>query len=174
MATWWSVAGTSVSNLKRQLLWTGRFDWFSFFPLRNTPQLMWIVDSQAKINFSNNNSVPASPTLASMLTAKTVLWLWRYRLGTSLQPSTSDLGTCCIHATEIGVKDIIAISMIACSRPSDSRAQCSESGEQVKSYAEETKGEPHLIPRQFFNRTLLSEPLEQTKGFCCIYSLIQT
>lgn len=39
------VSGKSVSILKRQLLWTGRFYWFSFFPLRNTPQLMWIVDS---------------------------------------------------------------------------------------------------------------------------------
>ena len=69
------VSGKSVSILKRQLLWTGRFHWFSFFPLRNTPQLMWIVDSQAKINLSNNNSVPTSPTLTSMLTAKIVLWL---------------------------------------------------------------------------------------------------
>lgn len=64
------VSGKSVSILKRQLLWTVRFHWFSFFPLRNTPQLMWIVDFQAKINLSNNNSVP---TLTSMLTAKIVL-----------------------------------------------------------------------------------------------------
>ena len=69
------VSGKSVSILKRQLLWTVRFHWFSFFPLRNTPQLMWIVDSHAKINLSNNNSVPTSPTLTSMLTAKIVLWL---------------------------------------------------------------------------------------------------
>ena len=86
------------------------------------------------------------------------------------------LGDLLHNATEIEVKDIIAISMIACSRLSDSRAQCSDSGEQVKSYAEETKGEPHsfFFPRQFFDRALLSERLEQTKGFCCIYSLIQT
>ena len=49
----------------------------------------------------------------------------------------------------IEVKDIIALSMIACSRPSDSREQCSDGGERVKLYAENTRGKKRGETRPF-------------------------
>ena len=67
---------------------------------------------------------------------------------------------------------------VACFRRSVSRGRCSDSGERVKSYTEERRGKkrgesgtsslpfpspvsPVFFPRQFFDRTLLSERLEQ-------------
>ena len=67
---------------------------------------------------------------------------------------------------------------LACSRRSDSRVRWSDSGERVKSCAEERRGKkrgesgtsslpfpslvsPVFFPRQFFDRALLSECLEQ-------------
>ena len=65
---------------------------------------------------------------------------------------------------------------LACSRRSDSRVRCLDGGERVKSYAEEMRGKtrrewgefppfsifsPVFFPRQFFDRALLSECLEQ-------------
>ena len=67
---------------------------------------------------------------------------------------------------------------LACSRRSDSRVRCSDGGERVKSYTEETRENkrgksgasslplpslvsPVFFPRQFFDRALLSEHLEQ-------------
>ena len=67
---------------------------------------------------------------------------------------------------------------LACSRRSVSRVRCSDGGERVKSYTEETRGKergesgvsflpflslvsPVFFPRQFFDRVLLSERLEQ-------------
>ena len=88
--------------------------------------------------------------------------------------TTKYLGLGDLLHTEIGVNDIIAISPIACSRPSDSRAQCSDSGEQVKSYAEETRGEPHsFFSFLFFDRAVLFERLEQAKGVL-LYLLLDT
>ena len=67
---------------------------------------------------------------------------------------------------------------LACSRRSVSRVRCSDDGERVKSYAEKTRGKkrgesgasslplpslvsPVFFPRQFFDRVLQSERLEQ-------------
>ena len=67
---------------------------------------------------------------------------------------------------------------LACSKRSVSRVRCSDGGERVKSYTEETRGKergesgvsflpflslvsPVFFPRQFFDRVLLSERLEQ-------------
>ena len=67
--------------------------------------------------------------------------------------------------------DGTCIHSVACSRRSDSRARCSDGGERVKSHAEETRGKKRgesgeslpffFFPRQFFDRTLLSERLEE-------------
>ena len=126
---------------------------------------MWIFDSQAKINFNNNNLAPAFPTLTSKLTAKTALY---QGLGDLLQTCYRNWGKW-YHCY------LFDSLFQAFSR----RAQCSDCGEHVKSYAEETRESlTHFFPFYFstalyylnaWNRLSLRQ-----RGFCCIYSLIQT
>ena len=67
-----------------------------------------------------------------------------------------------------GIEELTSVS-IAFPRRSDSRARPSDGGERVKSYAGKTRGKTRgngsrareHSPRQFFSRSLLSEPLVQ-------------